>query len=85
MNNSKTLKQLGEEYETAAQQVKRRIENKRKQLRGLKDSVCSNEAYELKRELQLLYAELREAKEIAEYLKSYYEPHAGRREIFSYK
>lgn len=85
MKDNKTLRQLGEEYETAAEQVKRRITNKRQQLRALKDSVCSNEAYELKRELQLLYAEHREAKEIAEYLKSYYEPHAGRREIFSYK
>ena len=85
MKDNKTLRQLGEEYETAAEQVKRRINNKRQQLRALNDGGCSNEAYELKRELQLLYAEHREAKEIAEYLKSYYEPHAGRREIFSYK
>lgn len=85
MNSNKTLKELGEEYEAAAAQVKRRIAQKRQQLRGLKDSVCSNEAYELKRELQLLYAEHREAQEIAEYLKSYYEPHRGRKEIFDYK
>lgn len=85
MNNNKTLRQLGKEYEAAAAQVKRRIEKKRAELRGLKDSVCSNEAYELKRELHLLYAECREASDIAEYLKKYYEPHCGKRELFSYK
>lgn len=85
MNSNKTLRELGEEYEAATAQIKRRIANKRQQLRGLKDSVCSNKAYELKRELQLLYAEHRETQEIAEYLKSYYEPHRGRREIFDYK
>lgn len=85
MNNKKTLRELGAEYETAAEIVKRRIAVKREQLRNLKDSVCSNEAYELKRELQLLYAEHREAKTIAEHLKTYYEPHEGRREIFNYK
>lgn len=81
---NKTLRQLGEEYEEAAKQVKRRIDKKREQLRSLKDSVCSNEAYVLKSELQLLYAEYREAQEIAEYLKSYYEPHTGRRQLFDY-
>ncbi|MEE1012010.1 MAG: hypothetical protein U0L11_08265 [Acutalibacteraceae bacterium] len=85
MNNKKSLRQLGEEYENAAAQVKRRIDKKRAQLRALKDSICSNDAYELKRELQLLYAEHREAVEIAEYLKNYYEPHCGKRELFSYK
>ena len=85
MDNKKSLRQLGEEYEAAAAQVKRRIDKKRAQLRGLKDSICSNEAYELKRELQLLYAEHREASEIAEYLKSYYVPHCGKHELFSYK
>lgn len=84
MKDKKTLEQLGEEYEAAAAQVKRRIAEKRQQLRGLKNSICSNEAYEIKRELQLLYAEHREAKEIAEYLKSYYELHSGRRELFEY-
>lgn len=82
--SSKTLRQLGEEYEEAAKQVKRRIDKKREQLRSLKDSVCSNEAYVLKSELQLLYAEYREAQEIAEYLKSYYEPHTGRKQLFDY-
>lgn len=85
MKENKTLKQLGEEYEAAASQIKRRIDKKRQQLRALKESICSNEAYELKRELQLLYAQHREAKEIAEYLKSYYEPPSGRREFFCYK
>ncbi len=85
MKDNKTLRQLGEEYEAAAAEVKRRIVSRRQQLKGLRDSICSNEAYELKRELQLLYAEHREAKEIADYLKSYYEPHEGRREFFSYK
>lgn len=82
--SNKTLRQLGEEYEEAAKQVKRRIDKKREQLRSLKDSVCSNEAYVLKSELQLLYAEYREAQEIAEYLKSYYEPHTGRKQLFDY-
>lgn len=82
--SNKTLRQLGEEYEEAAKQVKRRIDKKREQLRSLRDSVCSNEAYVLKSELQLLYAEYREAQEIAEYLKSYYEPHTGRKQLFDY-
>ena len=85
MVNNKSLAELGNEYETAATIIKRRIEKKRKQLNELYDSVCSAEAYELKRELQLLYAEHREAAAIAEYLKNYYEPHNGKREFFSYK
>jgi len=82
---TKTLAELGNEYEAAAALVKRRIEKKRKQLNELDDCICSTEAYELKRELQLLYAEHREAVAIAEYLKNYYEPHNGKREFFSYK
>ncbi len=82
--SEKTLRELGEEYETAAAIVKERIANKRAQLRSLRDSVCSNEAYVLKSELKMLYAEQREAREIAEYLKTYYEPHEGKRELFSY-
>ena len=82
---NKTLAELGNEYETAAELVKRRIEQKRKQLNELDDCICSADAYELKKELQLLYAEHREAIAIAEYLKNYYEPHDGKREFFSYK
>ena len=82
--SKKTLRELGEEYEAAALQVKRRIDEKRKQLRSLDDSICSNEAYVLKSELQYLYAEHREAQEIAEYLKSYYEPHSGCVQLFDY-
>lgn len=85
MNTNRSLKQLGEEYEAAAALVKRRIDEKRKQLRALNDSISSNEAFELKRELRFLYTEHREALEIAEYLKSYYEPHRGKRELFCYK
>lgn len=81
----KSLRALGEEYEQAAAQVKMRIARKRAQLRSLKDSVCSNEAYEIKSELKILYAEHRQAKETADYLKTYYEPHEGKRELFSYK
>lgn len=82
--NNKTLRELGEEYEKAAVKVKGRIDAKKAQLRSLKDSICSNEAYVLKSELQHLYAEHREVKEIAEYLKSYYEPHKGRKQLFDY-
>lgn len=85
MDNKKSLRQLGEEYEAAAVQVKRRIDKKRAELNALKNSVCSADAYELKRELQLLYAEHREVNVIAEYLKNYYEPHCGKRELFSYE
>ena len=85
MTDNKTLRQLGEEYERAAAYVKERIANKRKQLHGLKDSVCSNEAYIIKRELKVLYAEYRQAKETAEYLKTYYDTHGGKKELFSYK
>lgn len=81
----KNLRALGEEYEQAAELVKNRIARKREQLRSLKDSVCSNEAYEIKSELKILYAEHRQAKETADYLKTYYDPHEGKRELFSYK
>ncbi len=79
-----TLRELGEEYEFASIILKERISAKRAELNALKDSVCSNEAYLLKSELKILYAEQREARETAEYLKTYYEPHEGKREIFSY-
>lgn len=82
--SEKTLRELGEEYETASVILKERIANKRTELRALKDSICSNEAYRLKSELKILYAEQRDAKEIADYLKTYYEPHEGKRELFSY-
>lgn len=85
MVNKKTLKELGEEYEKELINIKRRIADKRRRLASLRDSVCSTEAYELKRELQVLYAQHREASEIADYLKSYYEPHEGKRELFEYK
>ncbi len=83
--SDKTLRELGEEYEAAVLILKERIADKRAQLRALKDSICSNEAYLLKSELKILYAEQRGAKETAEYLKTYYEPHEGKREIFSYE
>ncbi len=72
MPKEKTLYELGKEYEKAAECVKSRIAQKRMRLRSLKNSVCSNEAYILKSELSTLYREYREAKETAEYLKSYY-------------
>lgn len=82
--SERTLRELGEEYEFASIILKERISAKRAELNALKDSVCSNEAYLLKSELKILYAEQREARETAEYLKTYYEPHEGKREIFSY-
>lgn len=82
MVNNKTMRELGEEYEAAASRVKERIAKKRGELRALNNSISSNEAYELKSELSVLYREYRDAREIAEYLKSYYEPHTGRRELF---
>ena len=82
---NKTLYELGAEYEASAKKVKERIEAKRAELKKLKNCICSNEAYEIKRELRLLYSEYREAREIAEYLKTYYEPTEGKKEIFSYK
>ncbi len=85
MANKKTLFELGEEYEESARQIKSIIVRKREELRGLFDSVCSTEAYVLKRELSLLYEQHRELSEIADYLKRYYEPHSGRRELFGYK
>ncbi len=81
----RTLREIGEEYEAASIILKERIATKRAQLRALKDSVCSNEAYILKSELKILYAEKRDAEEIAGYLKSYYEPHEGKRELFGYE
>lgn len=81
----KTLYELGAEYECSAKLVKERIERKREELKRLRNSICSNEAYELKRELRQLYAEYRETKEIAEYLQTYYDTDSVKREIFSYK
>lgn len=70
--DNKSLFDLGIEYERAASLVKERIEAKRKKLRSLRNSICSNEAYVLKSELNTLYKEYREAKDTAEYLKNYY-------------
>ncbi len=83
MNKEKTLRELGEEYEMAAEKIKIIIAEKRLKLK--KAPECSNEAYELKRELRILYSQVRDTKEIAYYLKSYYDPHNGCREIFRYK
>ena len=65
---------LGLEYESAAAKVKERIDAKKQQLRSLKNSICSNEAYVLKSELNALYNEYRETRDTAEYLKKYYSP-----------
>lgn len=85
MTKEKTLHELGMEYERAAVQIKNMIAKKRCELNKLENKICSNEAFEIKRELKNLYSQYRDTAEIAEYLKSYYEPHEGRRELFSYK
>lgn len=72
MTENKSLFDLGIEYERASALVKERIEEKRRRLRSLRNSVCSNEAFVLKSELNTLYREYREAKDTAEYLKNYY-------------
>ena len=82
--NNKTLFELGTEYEESARMVKQRIDKKRAELKSLRDSICSVEAYLLKSELKVLYDEYRQATETAEYLKKYYQPHEGKRELFSY-
>ncbi|MBO5858283.1 MAG: hypothetical protein J6R20_00690 [Clostridia bacterium] len=74
MTENKSLYDLGLEYETAAATVKSRIDAKTKQLNALPDSICSNEAYVLKSELNTLYSEYRQARDTAEYLKKYYSP-----------
>ena len=84
MTENKNLYELGNEYECAAAVVKSRLERKREELKSLKNSICSLEAYDLKREIKSLYIEYRQAVETAGYLKSYYEPHNGKREIFTY-
>ena len=68
----RSLKALGEEYERTAMLVKERIARKRSELRRLGTSL-SDEAYSIKRELNVLYEEHREAKDIAEHLKNYYD------------
>ena len=68
----RSLKALGEEYERTAMLVKERIARKRSELRRLGTSL-SDEAYSIKRELNVLYEEHREAKDIAEHRKSYYD------------
>ncbi len=72
MADNNSLYELGLEYESAAEKVKERIESKRNKLRSLRNSICSNEAYVLKSELNTLYKEYREAKNTADYLKNYY-------------
>lgn len=85
MTENKSLHELGLEYENAAEQIKIRIAEKRSELRALENRICSKEAFEIKKELKNLYSQYRDTSEIAEYLKSYYLPHEGRRELFSYK
>lgn len=74
MTENKSLYDLGLEYETAAERVKERIEAKTQRLAALPNSICSNEAYVLKSELNVLYAEYRQARDTADYLKKYYSP-----------
>lgn len=74
MTENKSLYDLGVEYEAAAATVKARIDAKTKQLAALPNSICSNEAYVIKSELNVLYSEYRQAKDTAEYLKKYYSP-----------
>ena len=74
MTDNKSLYDLGLEYESAAAQVKERIDARTKRLNALPDRVCSREAYELKSELNTLYSEYRQAKNTAEYLRNYYSP-----------
>ena len=81
----KSLRELGKEYESAAEQLKKVIAQKRNEMKNISDAVCSNRMYELKRELKVLYGEYRDAKEIADYLKTYYEPHNGCKELFNYR
>ncbi|MBQ3007272.1 MAG: hypothetical protein IJD78_06910 [Clostridia bacterium] len=85
MKETKSLHELGIEYEREAEKLKEIIVKKRGELRKLKNAICSNEAFALKRELKNLYLQYRDTVETAEYLKSYYEPHEGCRELFSYK
>ena len=84
MTENKSLAELAKEYETAERSLKEIISAKRSRLCLLRNLLCSNEAYVLKSELKTLYAQHREAREIAEYLKTYYEPHDGKRELFLY-
>ena len=84
MTKNKNLNELGNEYEVAAAIVKTRLDEKKEELKSLKNRTCSLEAYNLKREIKSLYIEYRQAVEIAGYLKGYYEPHIGKREIFAY-
>ena len=84
MTKNKNLNELGNEYEAAASIVKTRLDEKKEELKSLKNRTCSLEAYNLKREIKSLYIEYRQAVEIAGYLKGYYEPHIGKREIFAY-
>lgn len=74
MTDNKSLYDLGLEYEEAAARVKERIDAKTKLLASLPNSVCSNEAYVLKSELNVLYGEYRQARDTAVYLKKYYSP-----------
>lgn len=85
MSKIKSLHELGLEYQTEAENLKKIIAKKRAQLGKLEDKICSNEAFEIKRELKNLYSQYRDTTEIAEYLKNYYEPHEGCRELFNYK
>lgn len=71
----RSLASLGDEYERTAALVKERIARKRCELRRLGTSL-SDEAYSIKRELRVLYEEHREAQDIAEHLKNYYDKDA---------
>lgn len=74
----RNLYDLGREYERTAQRVQERIISKRCELRRI-GTELSDEAYSIKRELRLLYAEHREMLDIAEHLKNYYKKDDKRR------
>lgn len=75
MAENKSLYELGEEYEKTALIVKSRITERLKRLRKLRaeNRLLSDEAYTLKSELNYLYKEYNDTREIARHLKNYYD------------
>ncbi len=66
---------LAREYENSADILLTRIHARNEKLKTI--HRCSKEAYQLKRELRVLYNERQEALETARHLRGYYEKERG--------
>lgn len=76
---SKSLYELGTEYETAIELAQASLKKTRAEIIAAKKAQDCDRVYLLKREMAVLYEEIVDMRMIAEKLKNYHNPENGRR------